>query len=189
MSFGSLGRTRVVDRVLFEIVGKVIATIEPFLQLRMSDVARDDDRSAQCQPSLDRILAQSATDSSHWPIEVNTNNWSTQLFRADLGQVLRGIPLKLFQEHAFRRDLAENLSIGRAGDAYADRAGSTMSGQSDDPNVMAEIFAAELRADAHAARELQDLLLQSEVAESMPRWTALRRQADRGTGTRQASRF
>ena len=38
-------------------------------------------------------------------------------------------------------------------------------GQPDDPHVVAEVLAAELRADAEALGQLEDLLLELEVAE------------------------
>ena len=54
----------------------------------------------------------------------------------------------------------------RARDADPDGAGGAMTGKSDHPHVMAEVLAAKLRADPDLARELEDLLLPLEVAES-----------------------
>ena len=61
---------------------------------------------------------------------------------------MRGVGFKLLQEHAVFGDFAECLTIRRAGDAQADRQGRAVAGQADDADIVAEIFAAELRADA-----------------------------------------
>ncbi len=65
------------------------------------------------------------------------------------------------------RDPAERLPVGRAGDGEGDRAGSAVPRQPDHPDVVAEVLAAELRADAEGLGQLEDLLLQLEVAEAV----------------------
>ena len=61
---------------------------------------------------------------------------------------MRGIGFKLFQEHAIFGDFAECLTISRARYAQADGQRCAVAGQADDADIVAEIFAAELRADA-----------------------------------------
>ncbi len=48
-------------------------------------------------------------------------------------------------------DLRQRLPVGRAGDRDRDRAGRAVPGQPDHPHVVAEVLAAELRADADAS--------------------------------------
>ena len=52
-----------------------------------------------------------------------------------------------------------------------------MARQADDANVMAEIFAAELRADAEILRQLVDFRLHIQIAESVGVFAAFGRQA------------
>ena len=69
----------------------------------------------------------------------------------DLGQVLRGIGLELLEEHAVGGDLAERLAVGRARHRERDRARRAVARQADHAHVVAEVLAAELRADAELA--------------------------------------
>src|SRR5215471_6774840 len=67
ISFGRLGRTGVIDSVVLDIIGQPPATIEPFLQLGMGDVASDDQRAGQAEPGLDRVLRECTPDLVHRP--------------------------------------------------------------------------------------------------------------------------
>ena len=66
----------------------------------------------------------------------------------DIRQILGRIGLQRLQEDAVPGDLALGLAVGRAGDAEADRQRGAVARQADDANIVAEILAAELRADA-----------------------------------------
>ena len=72
-----------------------------------------------------------------------------------LGQVFRGVGLELLEEDAFRRDLGQDLPVRAAGDADADGQAGAVARQADHPHVVAEILAAELRADADCAGQLR----------------------------------
>ncbi len=89
-----------------------------------------------------------------------------------LGQVLRRIGLELLQEHAVGRDLGEDLAVRPARHADADRQAGTVARQADHPDVVAEILAAELRADAEHCGQLVDLPFHLEVAEGVARLAA-----------------
>src|SRR3546814_3709448 len=56
-----LCRTGKVDRVIAEIIGHRLAAAEPFLDLRMRQVARHDHRAGEGEARLDRMLRQGAT--------------------------------------------------------------------------------------------------------------------------------
>ena len=92
------------------------------------------------------------------------------------GQVSRRIMLKLLQKDAMPVDLAERLAVGGARDPEPDRQRGAVARQADDAHVMAEIFAAELRADAGDLSQRRDLGLHREVAEGVAVLAALRRQ-------------
>ena len=91
----------------------------------------------------------------------------------DLGQVLGRVALELLEEHALGGDLGQRLAVGRAGHGDADRARGAVAGEADDPDVVAEVLAAELGADAELLGELQHLGLHLEVAEAVPAGGAL----------------
>src|SRR5215510_5010576 len=69
--------------------------------------------------------------------------------------------------------IGRRRSIGTTSPA---RSSAAVSGQPDDPHVMAEVLAAELRANADLAGDLQHLCLQALVPESVPERRPVRRQ-------------
>ena len=159
-----LGRAGVVDRVVLDVLRQALAAIEPLLQLRVGDVARDDQRAGQAEPGLDRVLRQGAADLAHRPGEIDRHHLAAECRLVDLGQKLRRVGFELFEEDAVGGDLAEDLAVGRARHADADRQAGAVARQADDAHVVAEILAAELRADAEAAGQLEHLLLEIAVA-------------------------
>ncbi len=92
------------------------------------------------------------------------------------GQILRGVMLELLEIDAVFGDLAEHLAVRRAGHAETDRQRGAVARQPDHPHVVAEILAAELRADAERLRHLQDFLLHLEIAEGVAVGRAMGRQ-------------
>ena len=104
---------------------------------------------------------------------------AAELRRIHLGQIFRRIVLELLEEDAVLGDLAERLAVGRARHAEPDRQRGAVPRQPDHAHVVAEIFAAELRADAERLRELVHLLLHLEIAEGVAVLGALRRQRRR----------
>ena len=101
--------------------------------------------------------------------QVDLHDLAGEVVVRDLGQVLRRIGLELLEEHALARDLAERLAIRRARHRERDRAARAVARQADHARVVAEVLAAELRADAGRARDLDDLLLPLEIAERVAR--------------------
>ena len=65
------------------------------------------------------------------------------------------------------RDLGEHLAVGRAGHGDRDGQRGAVAGEADDADVVAEVLAAELRADAELAGQAEDLLLELGVAEAV----------------------
>ena len=90
-----------------------------------------------------------------------------------LRQEARRVRLQLLQEDALGGDLRGGLAVGRAGDGDRDGQRGAVPGQAHHAHVVAEVLAAELRADADLLRQLEDLLLQLLVAEAVPGRRAL----------------
>src|SRR5215472_16393467 len=78
ISFGRLGRTGVVDRMVLDVIGQPAAALEPFLQFGVSDVASDDQRAGQAEPGLDRVSRQRTPDFVHRPGEIDRDDITTQ---------------------------------------------------------------------------------------------------------------
>src|SRR5207245_8015962 len=99
------------------------------------------------------------------------------------------IGFECFQKHALCGDLAENLTVRRARDANPDRQARTMTRQPDHPDIVAEVFAAELRSDAQAAGQFEHLLLETAVTIGLAITVPLRRQRIQKTAAGELDRL
>jgi hypothetical protein len=118
---------------------------------------------------------QRRQDLLHRLVEVDLHHLAAERL-LDLRQILRRIVLELLEIDAVLGDLAERLAVGRARHAEPDRQRRAVARQPDHAHVVAEILAAELRADAERLRHLQHLLLHLEIAEGVAVGRALGRQ-------------
>ena len=131
------------------------------------------------------MTTEGGADIIHRPVEIDLDEVPAKLVFAYIGHEPCGVRLELFQEYACRRDFAEYLPVGGARHADADRTGSAVTSQADDPDVVAEILTAELCANAEALRHLVDLGLEFEIAESLAVLVAARRQGIEVTAARE----
>ena len=167
--------------MVLEVLRHLLAGVEALLDLRVGDVAGDDERAGERQPGLDRVLGQLGEDLVHRPVEVDLDD-DVAAGRADadgvvgvlaqvdgsgVGQEAGRVGLQLLDEDALGRDLAEGLAVGRARDRDGDGQTRAVAGEADDAHVVAEVLAAELGADAEAAGQLEHLLLELGVAEAV----------------------
>ena len=162
--------------MIFEILRQTFAAVEAFLQLGVGDVAGDDHRAGQSDAGADGILGKDPADLFHRLIEVDADHVAGQLAVVDFRQIVGRIMFQSFQIDAVAGDLALDLAVGGAGNADAHRTGGAMAGQADDPQVVAEIFAAELGADAHTTGHFQNRGFHFQVPEGMTVLAAGRRQ-------------
>jgi len=94
-----------------------------------------------------------------------------------------GIAVHLFNKQTVAGDLSLDVTVGRAGDCHADRTGCAMARQSDNPDVVGEIFPAELGTDAEFVSFLQEFLLQFDVAKCLAMLVPFGRQLIKIFGT------
>ena len=169
-ALGRLGRPGVVDRV----VARGTAGISSPASSRSLILACAMSRATTSGPvSESRVFTGCFDSSARISAIGRLRSMSTTraagdvLGDAGVGQVVRRVGLELLEEDALGGDLAERLPVGRAGHRDRDRAGGAVPGQPDHADVVAEVLAAELRADPEGLGELEDLLLELEVAEAV----------------------
>ena len=104
-------------------------------------------------------------------------------FFIDFGEVFRRVAFQFFEENAVARYFSQDLSVGRAGYGNADRAGCAVAGQANNAHIVAEVFAAKLRANADFVTHFEDLFFHFEIAESLAVFIALRGQGVEIFGT------
>ena len=88
---GRLGGTRVIDRVILQVLRHAQARVEALLDLGVGDVARDHHRSAQAQARLHGELGEDRSDLAHGPREIDLDHLPTQRGVVDVGEILRRI--------------------------------------------------------------------------------------------------
>src|SRR5262249_14820134 len=131
------------------------------------EIAGDDHWPGQRQPGLDRMFAELHQNFLDGPRQIDLDYVAAERPRIDVGQIFRRIVLKLFEEDAVLGDLADRLAVGRTGHAEPDRQRRAVARQANHAHVVAEIFAAELRADTKRLRHFLDFALHVAVAKRM----------------------
>jgi hypothetical protein len=179
----------VIDRVVFDVVRQALAAVQPLLQFGVRDVPRDDDGAGEGDAGFDRVFGEFRQDGRHRLVEVDRHNVAAQVFGGDFGQVFGRIGFQLFEEHAVGGDFGLDLAVGRAGHADSDGQRCAVAGQADDADIVAEIFAAELRADADALGHFQHAGFHFEIAKRVAGLAALRRQFVQPLGRTQLHRL
>ena len=176
-SLGRLGRPRVVDRVVLEVLRQARAGVEPLLQLRVRDVARDDEPAGQGERRGDRVLRQLRQDLRHRAVQIDADEAVVApglRCVADREELL-GMPFQLLEPDPVLVDLAQDVAVGRAGHAHSDRAGGAMPRKADDADVVGEVLAAELRAETGLLRRRQQLRFELRISERAAGLIAARR--------------
>ena len=163
----SLGRTSIEDRVVLEVLWHLLASIQASLELGMSDVTSHDDGTLQVDTGADRILAQLGTYGVDTLVEVDfdtlgTLSWVAELLRNQLCWVL----VHLLQPDTVLVDLSLDVAVGRAAYTHTDRAAGTMTGQTDDTDVVSQVLTTKLCTQANLVSLIEELVLQVDVAES-----------------------
>ena len=177
IAFGRLGRAGVENRMVFEVVGHRFACVEPRFQLRVGDVASHDNRSFQIYARRNGIFRQFLAHRIDAFVEVDDNR---VLALAGLRKLRRNqfgrVRVHFFEPNAVAVDFRLDVAVGRARNAHSDGTRSAVARQSDDADVVRQMFAAELCAKPDFMGFLQQFLLQVDVAEGASRLVARRGQ-------------
>ena len=146
----SLGRTGVVDGMVFDVLRQVFATVQTFFQLGVCDVTAYDDGSIQRQTGGNRILGQFLQNIGHRLVQVNLHHVAfTGLYGVLSGISSPGLLSRLFNPDTFFIDFTLDVTVGRAGNTQTHGTGRTVTRQADDAYVVSQIFTAELGTEAN----------------------------------------
>ncbi len=162
----SLGRTGVVDGMVFDVLRQVFATVQTFFQLGMSDVTAHDDSAVQRQAGGNRILSQLFQDIFHRLVQINLHHITLTGLTEFFGNQFTRIAVELFNPDTFFIDFTLDVTVGRAGNTQTHGTGRTVTRQADDADVVSQILAAELGTEANLMSFFQYQLLQFHIAES-----------------------
>jgi hypothetical protein len=143
----------------------------------VGDIARHDDGAVQRQTGGDRVGGQLRQDLAHRLIEINADHFAFTLLTQRFRDVLARVALQFFNPDTVAVDFGFDIAVSGAGDAHADRAGGAVARQANHADIVGEVFAAELRAEAEILRFQQQLLLQLNIAERLAVLVTFGRQA------------
>mmetsp|Transcript_5151 Transcript_5151/g.17059 ORF Transcript_5151/g.17059 Transcript_5151/m.17059 type:complete len:320 (-) Transcript_5151:576-1535(-) len=155
----------IVDGVIPHVLGETVALVQPLLQLGVGDVASDDEGAGEGEARLDRAGGESGQDGGHRGGEVDADYVGGKGGVSHLWQVLCRVRLEGLQPHTPLVDLAHRLPVSRARHPNAHWTTGAVPRQPHHPNVVTEILAPELRADAQPMRQRQHLSLHVGVSE------------------------
>ena len=172
-AFGSLGGTGVVDGMVLEVLGHGFAAVEAFLDFGMGYVAAHDDGAVEREACRDGVFGELGKDFVHGAVEVDFDNVAFALAAHRFGDEFGGVGVEFFNPQTFAVDFGLDVAVGRAADAEAHGAGSAMAREADHADVVGEIFAAELGAEAEFLAALLKLFFEFDVAESVSEFVAL----------------
>ena len=113
----------------------------------------------------------------------------TAAFFLDFGEEAGGVAFEVFEEDAFRGDFTEGLPVRRTAHADADGQAGPVAGEPNDPDVEAEVLAAELGPDAALAGEFENFFLQLGTTYGMAAFVARGGQVVEVTGAGQLHRL
>ncbi|MNS78425.1 hypothetical protein D3C72_1120410 [compost metagenome] len=162
--------------MIFHVLRQTFAVLQTLLQLGVRDVAPDDNGAVQRQTRRNRILGQLRQDLAHRTVKVNVNRFAFTGFAQLFRDVFPWVAFQFFDPDTVAVDLRFDVAIRRTGDAHSDRARRTVARQTNDADVVGEIFAAELRAEAQVLRFDQQFLFKLNVAERLTVFVPFRRQ-------------
>ena len=143
----SLGGTGVVDRMILDVLRQIFATVQTLFQFGMCNVAAYDDGSVQRQTGRNRILSQHLQDVGHRLVQVNLYNVAFASLAKFGGNQFARVAVQLLNPDTFAIDFTLDVTVGRAGNTQTNGAGSTVTRQTNDANIVSQVLAAELCTD------------------------------------------
>jgi hypothetical protein len=131
----------------------------------VGDVAADDDGAGERQHGGNRMFGQLGQHVLDRLVEVDLHLMAAFAVTVLGRNQAAGVVVHLLDPETVLVDLGLDVAVSRTGNAHAHRAGSAVTGHADHADVVGEILAAELSAEAELARLYHQFLLQLHIAE------------------------
>ena len=123
------------------------------------------------------IFGQLGKDFGHGAVEVDFHHVALALFAVFLGYEFARVRVEFLNPQAVAVDFGLDVAVGRAAYAHADGARCAVTRQSDYADVVGEVLAAELRAEAEFFGSFLEGGLKLDVAEGVAVFVAVGGQA------------
>ena len=153
--------------MLLHVIGQTFAAVETLFQLRVREVACDDERASEREASGDGMLRKFGADIRHGTIQVNLHDLLGIGMLTRIGRdEATWVRLQLLNPNTILINLGLGVAVSRTRDREANRTGGPVPGQADDAHVERKPLTSELSADAELVSSLEQLRLKGGVAES-----------------------
>ncbi|STI78505.1 Uncharacterised protein [Escherichia coli] len=144
--------------------GSSLPGVNQLFQLGVCNISAHDNGAGERQTSGYRVLRKLGEDLFHRAVKVNFQPLRLHRLAQFLWNVLAWVVFQFFDPDTFAVDFRFNVTVSGAGDAHADRAGCAVTWQTDNANVVREVFTAKLRAKTEFLGLFQQFLFQLDIA-------------------------
>ena len=172
----SLGRTGVIDRMIFDVLRQTFATVDAFFQFGMRDIATYDNSTIQRKTRTDRIFRKFLTNIFHRTIQIDGDNIAFAGIAKFFGNKFVRLIVHLFNPDTIFVDLTFDIAVGRARNAQTNRTAGTMTRQTDNAHIVSKILTTKLCTQTNFVGFFQHLLFKFNIAESTTGFVAGSRQ-------------
>ena len=151
---------------MLEVVGQIAVLFEVFFHLGVRHVAGDDDGATERNRSRNGIFAKRGKGVFHPQIEIDL--YALELpIAVGLRDESAWIFFEFLEENPLFGDLRFSLSIRRAGNTDADRAGGTVSRQAHHSDIERKVFSTKLRTDTDVAGHFKQFGFEFDIAKCL----------------------
>ncbi|CST12086.1 Uncharacterised protein [Shigella sonnei] len=162
--------------MIFDVLRKFFTGVNQLFQLGVCNISTHNNGASERQTSGNRILRKLGEDLFHRAVKVDLHRFAFTGLTQFLWNVLTWIVFQFFDPDTFAVDFRFNVTVSGAGDAHAYRAGCAVTWQTDNANVVREVFTAKLRAKTEFLGLFQQFLFQLDIAERLTMFVPFRRQ-------------
>ena len=158
-SLRGLGRTSIEHWVVLEVLWHTLAIVEACLDLSMSYITSHDDGAIEVYTGRDRVFAQLLANVSDRLVEVDIYCVAFTSLAQCLRYQLVWFVIHLLDEDTILSYLSLDVTVCRTRDTQSDRAGSTMTRQTNHANIVGESRTTKLCSETNLLSLLEQLLL------------------------------
>ncbi len=162
--------------MIFDVLRQFFTGVNQLFQLGVCNIATHDNGAGERQAGGYRVLRKLGKDLFHRAVKVDFHCFAFTCLTQFFWNVLAWIVFQFFDPDTFAVNFRFDITVSRTGDAHTDRAGCAVTWQTDNADVVREVFTAKLRAKTEFLGLFQQFLFQLDIAERLTMFVPFRRQ-------------
>ena len=153
--------------MILKVLRQIFTLIQACLELSVGDIACYNDGAIEAYTCRNGIFSQFGTHCINAFVKVYFYAFSAFSWLAvSFWYKLRGVVVHLLQPNTVAVYLCLDVSVGRTAYSHAYRAACAMARKANHPDVMSQVFTAELCTESYLMSLIKQLLLQVYITES-----------------------